>query len=63
MPIQESEGGQVSQDELYQWIADQECNVPPDEAPNVAQFVQDVLERMEQGSWKRLKAQLEVDDE
>jgi hypothetical protein len=53
-----------SHEEFYKWVEEQKRqNMPPDEAPNVAQFVQDVLERLEQGSWKRLKAQLEVDDD
>jgi hypothetical protein len=65
------------QDELYQWIADQEANVPPDEAdelsdhcqPNgdpcqcpACQFVADTVNRMERGSWRRVKKLLEVDD-
>jgi hypothetical protein len=37
-------------------------NVPPDESP-ADQFVADAVERMERGSWKWLKAQLEVDDD
>jgi hypothetical protein len=35
-------------------------NVPSDEAE---QFVQGVRERIEQGSWRRLKALLEVEGE
>jgi hypothetical protein len=35
-------------------------NVPPDEAE---QFVQGIRERIEQGSWRRLKALLEVEGE
>jgi hypothetical protein len=43
-------------------LNEQEQNVPPDESP-ADQFVAEAVERMERGSWKWLKAQLEVDDD
>jgi hypothetical protein len=63
----------MSQDELYQWIADNECvweydqwldslDAPVDESP-ADRFVKDVKERIENGSWRRIKNLLEADNE
>jgi hypothetical protein len=40
---------------------EQEQNVPPDEI-EAERFVQDALERIERGSWRRIKGLVEVDD-
>jgi hypothetical protein len=42
-------------------LDEQEQNVPPDETP-ADRFVAEAVERMEMGSWRRVKELLEVDD-
>lgn len=50
----------MTQENLYDWIADQNCSTQPD-TEETQQFVEETVERMEKGSWKTLKSSLEIE--